>query len=246
MTTQGRILIADDERVFRDSMCDLFKSRGYECDCVPDAEAALEMIGEEGYDLLIADIKMPGNEKLELVRDLSKMAERMPIILVTAYESMETISSSFELSGVVAYIRKPVDFDNMMEKVEETIERSKTYSAIMQSRERLKEWEKELDDVTELMRSSIRQTPTISTNAFLTMTLRSITCSLVDLQNMVENIVGRTDSQGVCRLFDCPRLKTYVDAGNTTISILEETKKSFHSKQLMDLRKMWEGLLRAE
>ena len=82
MSDQGRILIADDEKVFLESTADLLRRAGYECSCVPDAPSAIEELRKEEYDLLIADIKMPGNPDLELVRELPNIAEGMPVILV--------------------------------------------------------------------------------------------------------------------------------------------------------------------
>jgi CheY-like chemotaxis protein len=101
-------LIADDEETFLLSTADLLRREGYHCDCAPDGKRAAEMLGKGEYDLLIADIKMPGNGNLELVREMPRLAEGLPVILVTGYPSLKTAMESFQLP-VAAYLPKPVE-----------------------------------------------------------------------------------------------------------------------------------------
>ena len=83
MAGPGSILIADDEETFLRSTARLLHREGYDCDCALDADRAVEMLRTGRYDLLIADIKMPGNPNLKLVRDVQQLAAGMPVILVT-------------------------------------------------------------------------------------------------------------------------------------------------------------------
>lgn len=109
MAEKGKILIADDEETFLHSTADLLRREGYDCDIVPDGNRAAEMLGKGEYDLLIADIKMPGNGNLELVREMPRLAEGLPVILVTGYPSLKTAMESFQLP-VAAYLPKPVEW----------------------------------------------------------------------------------------------------------------------------------------
>src|SRR4030042_6214874 len=92
-----RILIADDEETFRNSLADLLRQAGYQCDCAPDAIVAAELLHSAEYDLLIADIKMQGNFELEFIRALPQIAEGMPVILVTGYPSLRSAIESIQL-----------------------------------------------------------------------------------------------------------------------------------------------------
>ena len=79
MTELGRILFADDEETFLQASCDLLRREGYACDGVPDASAAMQKLAAKKYDLLIADIKMPGNAELEfeeIVKDETAFRHR--------------------------------------------------------------------------------------------------------------------------------------------------------------------------
>ena len=83
MSQSGRILIADDEETFLRSTADLLRREGYDCDCVPDAKTSIEKLKKANYDVLIADIKMPGNPKLELIQQLPRIAEGTAAILIS-------------------------------------------------------------------------------------------------------------------------------------------------------------------
>lgn len=74
MRELGRILIADDEVGFAEVTADLLREEGYVCDCAADAFAARRLLTGHCYDLLVADIKMPGNEELEFIGILPALA----------------------------------------------------------------------------------------------------------------------------------------------------------------------------
>ena len=120
MTKLGRILIADDEEIFLNSMADLLRREGYECGCAPNAIVAAELLRSNDYDLLIADIKMEGNFELEFIQDLPQIATGMPVILVTGYPSMKSAIQSVQLP-VVAYLVKPFEFKELLEQVQKSI-----------------------------------------------------------------------------------------------------------------------------
>ena len=110
MTEQGRILIADDEETFLLSTIDLLRREGYECDGVKDAEAAVKVLRSKPFDLLVSDIRMPGNLELELVEAVLESGVGLPVIIVTGYPSVKTAITCLNLR-TIAYLVKPLDFD---------------------------------------------------------------------------------------------------------------------------------------
>jgi two-component system response regulator AtoC len=126
MSNLGRILIADDEETFLESTADLLREEGYECDCAPDAQIATEMLNQKSYDLLIADIKMPGNHGLELIKEMPKIAETLTAILVTGYPSLNTAIMATRLS-VAGYLLKPVVFEELLKLVHESVVRARAF-----------------------------------------------------------------------------------------------------------------------
>jgi PAS domain S-box-containing protein len=122
MISAGRLLLVDDEETFLRSTAALLRREGYECVCASDAATAAKLLREDGYDVLITDIKMPGNIDLELVRELPHIATGVPVILVTGYPSLQTATAAVQLS-VVAYLVKPFDFSELLANVRSALAR---------------------------------------------------------------------------------------------------------------------------
>ncbi len=135
MSNLGRILVADDEATFLESTMDLLRDEGYECDGAANAHVAKELLSKKDYDLLISDIKMPGNLELELIKGLGDVPERLPVILVTGYPSLNTAIMSTRLS-VAGYLLKPLDFDELLELAHETIARYQAFREFYNARKR--------------------------------------------------------------------------------------------------------------
>ena len=144
MAELGRILIADDEETFLYSTADLLRKQGYQCDCALDAAAAAELLRANDYDLLIADIKMPDNEELEFIQGIPLIAEDMPIILVTAYPSLYSAIQSVQLP-VVAYMIKPIEFDELLVRVQRSIKIFRGFVEHRRAEEALREAHEELE-----------------------------------------------------------------------------------------------------
>src|ERR1700741_5363351 len=139
-TSKGRILLADDEPTFKLATADLLRPEGYECQTVPDGlAAAAELNTGQQYDLLIADIRMPGNEALELIKHLSQIAEGLPVILVTAYPDAAMALRSADLP-VLSYLVKPVNFAQLLQLVTRAIGQSAIYRANKEITQRLANW----------------------------------------------------------------------------------------------------------
>ncbi len=120
MVNMGRILVADDDETFRQSTAELLRREGYRCDCTSGAESALEKLRTTSYDLLIADIKMPGKSGLDLVAELPRIAFDIPAIVVTGYPSLDSAVWSVGMD-VAAYLVKPLDFEQLLRHVRETM-----------------------------------------------------------------------------------------------------------------------------
>ena len=73
ISSRGRILIADDDDAFCIATRSFFRAAGYECESAGDATLARQRIVDEEFDLLIADLNMPGNSGLELVQSIPEL-----------------------------------------------------------------------------------------------------------------------------------------------------------------------------
>jgi CheY-like chemotaxis protein len=235
----GRILIADDEETFLHSTVDLLREKGYDCVGVPDAFSAAELLKREDFDLLIADIRMPGNEELELIRQLFQLPGRPPIILITAYPSLKSAIESVDLA-VAGYLVKPFEFEQLLSKVRTSVEQSRVNRLFRAMQKRLQDWQQDLNHIEKsLGGSTAGQTSSPSVSTFFDLTFRNIAGALRDL-NEVTKAAGQVHEappEEVCHLLSCPRLDTLAGAVTDAIEVIGKTKTAFKSKELGDLRK---------
>ncbi len=118
-----RILIADDEPLYLRTTGQLLQKAGYECECVPDADAALAKLQSDKFDLILSDLNMPGNFKLELLRRGRSQWPHIPLIVITGVPSLPTAIESVRM-GIADYLLKPVKYEELLASVDRVLERS--------------------------------------------------------------------------------------------------------------------------
>ena len=101
-----RILIVDDEESMRDTMEIMLKKEGFDVGSAESGAKALERIGQEDYDLVITDLKMPGMSGIELIEQLIEQSPGISIIVMTAYATKGQAITALNL-GASFFIEKP-------------------------------------------------------------------------------------------------------------------------------------------
>lgn len=120
----AHILIADDEPFYLKTTGELLRNAGYDVTCVTDAEAALEALDKQHFDLLLSDLNMPGNFKLELLHQGRDRFSHVPLIVITGVPSLPTAIESVRL-GIADYLLKPVRVEDLLASVRRAL-RTKT------------------------------------------------------------------------------------------------------------------------
>jgi DNA-binding NtrC family response regulator len=113
MKSSAHILIADGDENTTKITTELLQREGYHCTVVRDGLEAYRALEANKYDLLIAEIAMPGNEGLELVRAAQRLAPGWPVIIYTGHPSLRSAIASRQLS-VLSYLIKPVQFSVLL------------------------------------------------------------------------------------------------------------------------------------
>jgi DNA-binding NtrC family response regulator len=108
-----RILIVDDEGSLLVTLVANLELEGFDVVGAPDASSALRLVGEEHFDLVLTDIRMPGMSGLELFRAIRSMRPDMPVILMTAFAA-ETLIDQAVQEGVFAVLPKPFDIEHVI------------------------------------------------------------------------------------------------------------------------------------
>lgn len=112
MDKKVSILIVDDEESVRDSLYNWFIDDGYEVECAENAKKALSMLEARDFDIILADIKMPGMDGMEMQRRIKSLDKNPIIIIMTAFASVDTAVQALK-DGAFDYVTKPFDPDDL-------------------------------------------------------------------------------------------------------------------------------------
>ena len=117
-----KILIAEDEEITLKHLLSTLQKEGYEVVGFSNGLKAFERMEEENFDLLIADIKMPGLTGMELLEKIKGKDIGTEVIIITGYGSIDSAVAAMR-KGAYDYITKPFDLDELLLKVKNMYER---------------------------------------------------------------------------------------------------------------------------
>ncbi|HWR50755.1 MAG TPA: response regulator, partial [Bryobacteraceae bacterium] len=107
---KSRILVVEDEDKLRRVLELQLKSAGYDVDCAGTAEEALRAV--DRVDLVLTDLRLPGMNGLELLSSIRRQNTRTPIIVMTAFGTVETAVEAMK-SGAFDFLMKPFSLDHL-------------------------------------------------------------------------------------------------------------------------------------
>jgi len=117
----GSILIADDESGIRESLTIVLEDEGYDCTAVADGDSAIEAIDAASYDIIITDLKMPYTDGIGVLEHALQKSSETLTIIITAHATVETAIQALR-KGAADYILKPLDFDEVLIRIENLLE----------------------------------------------------------------------------------------------------------------------------
>ncbi|HEX4459588.1 MAG TPA: sigma-54 dependent transcriptional regulator, partial [Polyangia bacterium] len=103
----ARILVVDDDEADAQALSALLTEAGHEVEVAASTEAALQKFREETYGVVVADVQLPGESGLDLVRQLRAQAPATAVVVMTGHASVSTAVSALKY-GAVDYLKKPV------------------------------------------------------------------------------------------------------------------------------------------
>ncbi|MEM7531477.1 MAG: response regulator, partial [Chloroflexota bacterium] len=117
------ILVIDDERNMRWVLEQALEKAGYDVVTAEDGQSGLLAFARNAVDLVLLDLKMPGQDGLSVLRTLRQRSAGVPMILMTAYATVPTAIEALKI-GATDYIRKPFDLETVLTKVHDAIVKS--------------------------------------------------------------------------------------------------------------------------
>ncbi len=120
MSEELRILVVDDEKEFCQNIRDILEMKGYSVALAHDGCRALELVKQNGFDLVLMDVKMPGMDGVETFKKVKESTPRTPVIMITAYAVEDLLREALR-EGAFGTLKKPLDFDKLFALIEQAI-----------------------------------------------------------------------------------------------------------------------------
>ncbi len=129
-----RILVVDDNELFRDSIVETLHRLGFLIDAAQDGPTALKKIDASQYDLVISDMKMPGMSGIELLENIKANHPDIPFLIITAYGAIETAVEAMK-KGAYDFLQKS---DSLIRELELTVDRTLKYQSLINENRNLR------------------------------------------------------------------------------------------------------------
>ncbi|MBW1919439.1 MAG: response regulator [Deltaproteobacteria bacterium] len=113
-----RVLFVDDEIDFLGTLLKRMKKRGVDVTGVGSGEEALSFLDTNQVDVVVLDVRMPGMDGIETLREIKKRHPLVEVIMLTGHANLEVAIEGMEL-GAFDYLMKPMDIDELLYKVED-------------------------------------------------------------------------------------------------------------------------------
>lgn len=117
MTETIRILIIDDDEPTRDTLGDVLTEAGYSVEVAANAQEALAAAAQLFHHILLIDIHLPDQSGIDVLHELKRQHPDVEAVMITGHASLENALQSFENAS--AYVEKPVDIPDLLNKIEE-------------------------------------------------------------------------------------------------------------------------------
>ena len=118
MTESLKVLIVDDETDYLETLVKRMRKRSVDIIGVQSGEAALEWLAHNLVDVVVLDVKMPGMDGIQVLKEIKKCYTLIEVIMLTGHANVEVAIEGMEL-GAFDYLMKPMDIDGLLYKIQD-------------------------------------------------------------------------------------------------------------------------------
>ena len=186
MKAKEKIIVIDDNADIRDTLSIFLNKIGYKTETAQTGQEGIKKITKEFYNVALLDIKLPDIEGTELLKPLKEKHPKMDVIIMTANASLNSAVQALN-NGASGYIIKPINLENLLTYVKNSIEKQHLIAEKQQTEQKLKESE-------EKYRNLFEQAPSI----IIIFNLKGV---IMDCNNSVEKLTGYKKEELIGRNF---------------------------------------------
>ena len=117
-----KVLFVDDEIDFLETLMKRMKKRGVNVAGVGSGEQALDYLNKQPVDVVVLDVRMPGIDGIQTLREIKRIDPLMEVIMLTGHASIEVAIEGMEL-GAFDYLMKPADIDELFYKIQDAFKK---------------------------------------------------------------------------------------------------------------------------
>ena len=120
------VLVVDDEQEFRELTAKRLTKRGLDASCAASGEECLAMIERHRIDVVLLDVKMPGMDGIETLRQIRQRTPLIEVVLLTGHASVDSGIEGMKL-GAFDYLMKPIELDPLVDKLADAYEKKRLH-----------------------------------------------------------------------------------------------------------------------
>ena len=135
---RGRVLIVDDEKLMRVSLEAQLQKEGFFVKSMKTAGDALKYVRNEDFDIVVSDLRLPGLDGIEMLKEIKNISQKTIVIIMTAYGTIESAVTAMR-EGAFDYICKPFAIDELIIKLERALTYKKATSEVIRLRSEIQE-----------------------------------------------------------------------------------------------------------
>jgi DNA-binding NtrC family response regulator len=133
-----KVLFVDDEIDFLDTLMKRMKKRGVDVRGVGGGEEALQLLAENPPDVVVLDVKMPGMDGIQTLKEIKQRYPQVEVIMLTGHASVDAAITGMEL-GAFDYLMKPMDIDELHFKIQDAYKNKHLHELKMAERRKYDE-----------------------------------------------------------------------------------------------------------
>jgi CheY-like chemotaxis protein len=241
-SNQYHILVADDDEIGRRAVSRVLERAGYACVEAISGTEARQFLEAGGIDLLLADIKMEGNTRLELLEYLSHLIPRVPAVLMTGHPTVQTAAAATSFA-VSAYLLKPLDPQELLKVVQKEHAHKNMVRRLQLHRQRQEDLLEHMRQFEAALDQPNRGAASDLVHSYASLAFESALDSLIDVKVLFKAALNQSGSELTAH-FSQSRPAVLMGAIQEAINVIDRTKHSFKSRELAALRQKLESVLR--
>jgi PAS domain S-box-containing protein len=170
------VLVVDDEPSYRTLVQQFLSRFGYRCEAAQDADAALEILNSQVFELVVSDIRMPGADGLELMKTVRSRNPAVSFIIMTGHAADYSYSELIE-AGAADYLTKPFEIGELQAKIQR-LERERRITKLLEASNQALAWESRLNAaMAEISKALISSEPVERMSELIMKNARELTSS---------------------------------------------------------------------